>query len=457
MDVNVPCITAALHFKRLRNIISVFLIVLLVLLPVSYAEQLNLVYDNNGNLVTGDGKYRYYNGFNQLIKVKNNSATGKTLEEYIYHPTEERVLAKRVYNLDSTNSLNQTVIYTNENLVRTVTYPAANQVNTSDRIYVKDETGLIVEIGSKSPKLFYSTDHLGSTSVITNSTGDVVEETFYEPFGQILSGGSVSRFDYEGKEFSTVTREYDFNFRKYDPDNRFYGMPDSIYSDIYDPQQLNRYSFERDNPYKYTDPDGHIFDTIVDAGFIVYDVYKLATEGAGKNNENLIALGADIVGAAIPGATGLGLATRTINKADEAAVVVSKVGELTKAERLAENIQNANTVEGAVRAEQGGIKQGFETSQGRRVIDSYVESKRTATEVKVGEVTNNPFVKAQIQKDVKLLKQGQLDYVTYASYQSPVTGKSGFSKGIKKFIKDITKKAGVKIKTVTKQSKGKKK
>ena len=29
-------------------------------------------------------------------------------------------------------------------------------------------------------------DHLGSTSVITNESGAVVEETFYDPYGTIL-------------------------------------------------------------------------------------------------------------------------------------------------------------------------------------------------------------------------------------------------------------------------------
>lgn len=35
-------------------------------------------------------------------------------------------------------------------------------------------------------------------------------------------------------------------------------QPDSQISDVYDPQSLNRYMFERGNPYKYTDPTGHM-------------------------------------------------------------------------------------------------------------------------------------------------------------------------------------------------------
>ncbi len=34
-------------------------------------------------------------------------------------------------------------------------------------------------------------------------------------------------------------------------------QPDTLIQNVYDPQSLNRYSFERSNPYKYTDEDGH--------------------------------------------------------------------------------------------------------------------------------------------------------------------------------------------------------
>jgi hypothetical protein len=39
---------------------------------------------------------------------------------------------------------------------------------------------------------------------------------------------------------------------------------DSIVSDIYDPQDLNRYAYARNNPMKYVDPDGHAADTVWD-------------------------------------------------------------------------------------------------------------------------------------------------------------------------------------------------
>lgn len=62
--------------------------------------RLNLMYDANGNLVTGDGKYREYNSLNQLWKIYNGSDNTTLLQEYEYRPLEERI--KRVRIDDST-------------------------------------------------------------------------------------------------------------------------------------------------------------------------------------------------------------------------------------------------------------------------------------------------------------------------------------------------------------------
>lgn len=72
----------------------------------------------------------------------------------------------------------------------------------------------------------------------------------------------------------------------------------------------NLYGYVGSSPTNDTDSTGLFWDTILDIGFIAYDIYKIATEGGGENGINYIALGADIGGALIPFATGVGHATR---------------------------------------------------------------------------------------------------------------------------------------------------
>jgi len=57
------------------------------LISLSYfytTAEMSLIYDANGNLVTGDGKYRVYNSLNQLVQLYNGTDTsGILLQEYL--------------------------------------------------------------------------------------------------------------------------------------------------------------------------------------------------------------------------------------------------------------------------------------------------------------------------------------------------------------------------------------
>ena len=239
--------------------IALFMALLIVSLPVCLAGELNLVYDDNGNLVTGDSKYRVYNSLNQLWKVYNGSDdTGDLLQEYVYHPTEERILVKKTY---TGGVLSETVYYVDENYVRVV-----NSSGSFDYTYVKHEGQLVAQKNPDGSKYFIHGDHIGSSTVVTDSSGDVVENTTYAPFGSVVSGGTASRFGYEGKEHDSVVGDTDFHFRKYKSDWGLFTQPDSLIQNVYDPQSLNRYMFERGNPYGNVDEDGHLLGLI--AAFI---------------------------------------------------------------------------------------------------------------------------------------------------------------------------------------------
>ena len=201
--------------------------------------------------------YRVYNSLNQLWKVYNGTSdTDPILQEFIYHPTEERILAKKTYWNDG--STRETVYYIDENFVR-----VNNASGNFDYTYVKHEGQLVGQLNPDNSKYFVHGDHLGSSTVVTDESQVPIENTSYSPYGEIVSGGETSRFDYEGKEFDSVMGDYDFNFRKYKAEWAIFTQPDSLISDVYDPQTLNKYSFELNNPYKYSDGDGHIADCVV--------------------------------------------------------------------------------------------------------------------------------------------------------------------------------------------------
>ncbi len=246
---------------------------LIVLVPVCFATELNLTYDANGNLVTGDGKFRVYNSLNQLSKVYNGSSAvpANLLQEYIYHPTEERVLIKKTYD---GGALKETVIYLNKNYVRVI-----NSSGTFDTTYIYQEGQLVAQKNPDGSKYFIASDNLGSNTVVTDESGTVVENTSYSPMGQVLEGGRASRYGYEAKEHDTVVGDTDFNFRKYKPEWALFTQPDTVIPNVYDPQSLNRYMFERGNSYKNVDENGHELVSLYAAYMIVESAADIASIG----------------------------------------------------------------------------------------------------------------------------------------------------------------------------------
>jgi RHS repeat-associated protein len=231
--------------------ILILAILIIVMSSFAFSTAFNLVYDGNGNLISGDGYYRVYNSLNQLWKIYNGSnSSGVLLESYQYHPTEERIQVKTVYN--STGGVKETVYYISKSFVQVV-----NSSGEFNFTYVYEGGQLVAQKNPEGTKIFIHSDAEGSATVITNSTGSVIENTLYSPFGDVLSGGTKSRYGYEDKEKDSVVGDTDFNFRKYNPSWGIFLQPDTVIQNVYDPQGLNHYSFERNNPYKNSDPTGH--------------------------------------------------------------------------------------------------------------------------------------------------------------------------------------------------------
>jgi len=106
-------------------------------------------------------------------------------------------------------------------------------------------------------------DHLGSTSMVTNEDGDAVEEIGYLPFGAVLfrnvlnDGTWESAYRFTGQEFDPEYHLYNYDARLYDPVVGRFISPDTIVPEPFNPQSLNRYAYCLNNPLRYTDPSGH--------------------------------------------------------------------------------------------------------------------------------------------------------------------------------------------------------
>lgn len=103
---------------------------------------------------------------------------------------------------------------------------------------------------------YYFSDTLHSEVVITDANGNVVERTYYAPYGTVLNRPLRDGPGYTGHEEDPATGLVYMQQRYYDPQTGRFLSVDPAGINPSTGENLNRYWYANDNPYRYTDPDG---------------------------------------------------------------------------------------------------------------------------------------------------------------------------------------------------------
>ena len=211
-------------------------------------------YDGNGNVLRrtqpGLTQEFVYDSRNRMASVR-----GERTETYAYDEAETRI--KKLAGGKTTYYVNadyEEVWRDGERVEVVKHYRAGDQ-----KVATRDEDGL---------KYIYR-DHLGSSSRMANATGHQVKAVWYRPFGGTAAehGGATLRYRFTGKEKDDSGLYY-YGARYYDDELGRFLAADSLLPNVYDPQQLNRFAYVRNNPVKLVDPDGHLPQLIV-IGFVL--------------------------------------------------------------------------------------------------------------------------------------------------------------------------------------------
>ncbi len=99
---------------------------------------------------------------------------------------------------------------------------------------------------------------LGSTALVTNASGGVVDQQRYYPYGAGRPTDTALPTDYRftGQRREGTIGLYDYGARFYDPALGRFISADTVVPQPGNPQALNRYSYVLNNPLRYTDPTG---------------------------------------------------------------------------------------------------------------------------------------------------------------------------------------------------------
>jgi len=170
--------------------------------------------------VSGQTTQFIYNGDGNLVK-KIKPDGSKT------------IYVGGIYEVDKTSggSVTRTVTY----------YPVAGAMRINSTLY------------------YVLKDHLGSASVVTDASGNILGEQRYYPFGEtrVTTGTIYTDRLFTGQREMAGLGIYHFNARFYSPKLGRFLSADTIVPGYANPQSLNRFSYVRNNPLRYIDPTGH--------------------------------------------------------------------------------------------------------------------------------------------------------------------------------------------------------
>ena len=226
-------------------------------------------YDANGNVVsrsTGQATQEFgYDSRNRMIRFTSDDG----VESYVYDDGETRL--KKVAGGQTTYYIDADYeeVWDDSGRLEVIKHYRSGQ----QKVATRDADGL---------KYVYP-DHLGSSSRMADRRGNQVKALWYLPFGGDAkeTGDVQTRYRYTGKEKDDSGLYY-YGARYYDDALGRFMAADSVLPDVYDPQQLNRFAYVRNNPVKLVDPDGHAAIAAIALGaFIVSYVTGKAVVIAG--------------------------------------------------------------------------------------------------------------------------------------------------------------------------------
>ena len=209
-----------------------------------------------------------------IFAQRNNPAVSTSVgtEETQESIEEEEVTYSYTYNGDGAMAIEATGVITTVYIGSYYQYVISDtQVITRSYYYAGAQRVAMRDDGT----LYYLlSDHLGSTSITLDASGNKVAEMRYKPWGEVRYESGSQKTDYTFTGQRSRTGGFGliyYNARWYDPSHNQFGQPDSEIPNLYNPLDYNRYAYVRYNPLKYTDPSGHV--PCLDDGFCIDETY----------------------------------------------------------------------------------------------------------------------------------------------------------------------------------------
>jgi RHS repeat-associated protein len=224
-------------------------------------------FDSGGNTATdAEGKTFVYDSENKQVEVRN--AANQVLGQYFYNGDGQRI--KKIVP-----ATGETTVFVYDATARLVA-----------------EYSTIVAPASQAKISYLTSDHLGSPRITTDALGRTISRRDFRPFGEEIVradyGTDSLRRGFTGYETDGET-DLEFAHARYyarvlgryvSVDPRYFQVMMAI-----DPQRFNLYTYVRNSPLKWVDPDGEAVRLQGDTAWILSNVLLEMVGGEANFNK----------------------------------------------------------------------------------------------------------------------------------------------------------------------------
>jgi RHS repeat-associated protein len=216
----------------------------------------NYTYDNDGNtltqtnIATGSVTYYTWDYRNRLTEVKQETSTGTVLndEKFTYDVNNNRIAV----SLNGTTQLY--TVYDGAN-----PYMDFNGSGTLTERYLTNPKALSQfygQVNASGTVQWFLTDNINSIRQVISASGSSLDAITYDPYGNILNQTNAAyspRFMYTGGAYDSITSDYQFNARYYNPGaGRFVTQDPASFT----AGDMDLYAYTFNHPTSVSDPSG---------------------------------------------------------------------------------------------------------------------------------------------------------------------------------------------------------
>jgi len=212
------------------------------------------IHDEDGNL-TDDGKYLFeYDFLNRIVQIRNKTSNN-LISKYLYDALGRRI--KKIVGDKKTIFL-----YCDKDVLE----ERSDSLSIEKLYVIGHKIDNPIEIHTNGNIFTYHDDSLGNIISLTDSSGNIVEYYEYDPYGfptifendrvTIRNNSKISNpYMFTSRQFDLEFNIYYYRARNYDPKIGRFLQREPL---ALDNDDLNFYTYAKNNPINFNDPEGLI-------------------------------------------------------------------------------------------------------------------------------------------------------------------------------------------------------